>query len=119
NLEFHKHRMHCYESIDILCNVVQLNFMLQLDLFTYGTTYVAIAGEMLNVLISQLGVEDHHVKWAAKTHLGHVLRLLRSLQHWAPALYMFVYGIQALSDPSLVLEVDGVTAAAATTPRAL
>ncbi|KAJ1856662.1 hypothetical protein LPJ57_007191, partial [Coemansia sp. RSA 486] len=26
--------------------------------------------------------------------------------HWAPAVYMFVNGIQALSDPSLVLDVD-------------
>ncbi|KAJ1730680.1 hypothetical protein LPJ61_002890 [Coemansia biformis] len=106
NLAFHKYRMHCYEAIDVLCDVVQLNFILQLDLFTYGTTFVAIAGEMLNVLISQLGIEDRQVKWGAKTRLGHVLCLLRSLQHWAPALYLFVYGIQALCDPSLVLEPE-------------
>ncbi|KAJ2799594.1 hypothetical protein H4R20_004377 [Coemansia guatemalensis] len=106
NLDFHKCRMQCYESMDILCDVVQLSFILRLDLFTYGTTYVTIAGEMLNVLISQLGVDDRRVKWRTKTRLGHVLCLLRSLQHWAPAIYMFAYGIQALSDPSLVLDVD-------------
>ncbi|KAJ2308481.1 hypothetical protein IWW55_000418 [Coemansia sp. RSA 2706] len=106
NLAFHKCRMQCYESMDILCDVVQLSFILRLDLFTYGTTYVAIAGEMLNVLISQLGVDDCNEKWKTKTRLGHVLCLLRSLQHWAPALYMFVYGIQALSDPSIVLDVE-------------
>ncbi|KAJ2475849.1 hypothetical protein IWW56_005227, partial [Coemansia sp. RSA 2131] len=106
NLSFHSCRMLCYESMDILCDVVQLSFILRLDLFTYGTTYVAIAGEMLNVLISQLGVDDANEKWKTKTRLGHVLCLLRSLQHWAPALYMFVYGIQALSDPSIVLDVD-------------
>ncbi|KAJ2777701.1 hypothetical protein H4R18_005012 [Coemansia javaensis] len=106
NLAFHKCRMNCYESIDILCDVVRLSFVLHLDLFTYGTSYVAVAGELLNVLIGQLGVEDRHVKWKTKTRLGHVLCLLRSLQHWAPALYLFVYGIQALSDPSLVLEPD-------------
>ncbi|KAJ2259838.1 hypothetical protein EV176_006826 [Coemansia sp. RSA 451] len=61
---------------------------------------------MLNVLISQLGVDDANEKWKTKKRLGHVLCLLRSLQHWAPALYMFVYGIQALSDPSIVLDVD-------------
>ncbi|KAJ2076692.1 hypothetical protein H4R24_005555 [Coemansia sp. RSA 988] len=106
NLDFHKCRMQCYESMDILCDVVQLSFILRLDLFTYGTTYVTIAGEMLNVLISQLGVDDRQVKWRTKTRLAHVLALLRSLQHWAPAIYMFAYGIQALSDPSLVLDVD-------------
>ncbi|KAJ1778284.1 hypothetical protein LPJ77_002309 [Coemansia sp. RSA 2523] len=106
NLAFHSCRMLCYESMDILCDVVQLSFILRLDLFTYGTSYVAIAGEMLNVLISQLGVDDANEKWKTKKRLGHVLCLLRSLQHWAPALYMFVYGIQALSDPSIVLDVD-------------
>ncbi|KAJ2672079.1 hypothetical protein IWW42_002982 [Coemansia sp. RSA 1085] len=104
NLAFHKCRMQCYESMDILFDVVQISFILRLDLFSYGTTYVAIAGEMLNVLISQLGVDDQNERWKTKTRLGHVLCLLRSLQHWAPALYMFVYGIQALSDPSIVLE---------------
>ncbi|KAJ2614711.1 hypothetical protein H4S08_001590 [Coemansia sp. RSA 1365] len=114
NLDFHKCRMQCYESMDILCDVVQLSFILRLDLFTYGTTYVTIAGEMLNVLISQLGVDDRQVKWRTKTRLGHVLCLLRSLQYWAPALYMFVYGIQALSDPSLVLDVDNTDASLGT-----
>ncbi|KAJ2816471.1 hypothetical protein IWW50_006487, partial [Coemansia erecta] len=109
NMAFHKCRTQCYESMDILCDVVQLSFILRLDLFSYGTTYVAIAGEMLNVLISKLGVDDRNEKWKTKTRLGHVLCLLRSLQHWAPALYMFVYGIQALSDPSIVLDVDSNT----------
>ncbi|KAI8320731.1 hypothetical protein GQ54DRAFT_277217 [Martensiomyces pterosporus] len=106
NLAFHRCRMQCYESMNILCDVVQLSFMLRLNLFTYGTTYVAIAGEMLNVLISQLGIDDKYVKWRTKTRLAHVLCLLRSLQHWAPAIYLFVYGIQALSDPAMVLDVD-------------
>ncbi|KAJ2158853.1 hypothetical protein GGF46_003472 [Coemansia sp. RSA 552] len=109
NLAFHKCRMQCYESMDILCDVVQLSFIMRLDLFTYGTTYVAIAGEMLNVLISQLGVSDSAEKWKTKTRLGHALCLLRSLQHWAPALYLFVYGIQAISDPSIVIEDDGMS----------
>ncbi|KAJ1939445.1 hypothetical protein FBU59_004122, partial [Linderina macrospora] len=104
NMEFHRCRTQCYESIDILCDIVQISFMLRLNVFTYGTTYVAIAGEMINVLISQLGIDDLHVKWRTKTRLAHVLCLVRSLQHWAPALYLFVYAIQALSDPSLVLE---------------
>ncbi|KAJ2749654.1 hypothetical protein GGI19_005547 [Coemansia pectinata] len=104
NQAFHKCRMQCYESMNILCDVVQLSFMLRLNLFTYGTTYVVIAGEMLNVLISQMGVKDKKVKWRTKTRLAHVLCLLRSLQHWAPAIYLFVYGIQALSDPEMVLE---------------
>ncbi|KAJ2558852.1 hypothetical protein EV175_000611 [Coemansia sp. RSA 1933] len=104
NLAFHKCRMQCYESMSILCDVVQLSFVLRLNLFTYGTTYVAIAGEMLNVLISQLGIRDKNVKWKTKTRLAHVLCLLRSLQHWAPAIYLFVYGIQLLSDPYLLLE---------------
>ncbi|KAJ1787437.1 hypothetical protein LPJ59_005730 [Coemansia sp. RSA 2399] len=104
NLAFHKCRMQCYESMSILCDVVQLSFVLRLNVFTYGTTYVAIAGEMLNVLISQLGTRDNNVKWKTKTRLAHVLFLLRSLQHWAPAIYLFVYGIQVLSDPSLLLE---------------
>ncbi|KAJ1887716.1 hypothetical protein LPJ66_008937 [Kickxella alabastrina] len=80
--------------------------MLRLNLFSYGTTYVAIAGEVLNVLVGQLGIKDKAAMWKTKTRLGHVLCLLRSLQHWAPAIYMFVSGIQALSDPTLVLEVD-------------
>ncbi|KAJ1945608.1 hypothetical protein EC988_005718 [Linderina pennispora] len=104
NMEFHRCRSLCYESIDILCDVVQISFMLRLNVFTYGTTYVAIAGEMINVLISQLGINDRHVKWRTKTRLAHVLCLVRSLQHWAPALYLFVYAIRALSDPGLVLE---------------
>ncbi|KAJ2722759.1 hypothetical protein GGI07_003087 [Coemansia sp. Benny D115] len=108
NQAFHKCRMQCYESIGILCNVVQLSFMLRLNLFSYGTTYVAIAGEVLNVLVGKLGIKDKPTMWKTKTQLGHVLCLLRSLQHWLPAIYMFVYGIQALSDPSLVLEVDDV-----------
>ncbi|KAJ2522247.1 hypothetical protein H4217_000890 [Coemansia sp. RSA 1939] len=109
NLAFHKCRMQCYESMSILCDVVQLSFVLRLNLFTYGTTYVAIAGEMLNVLISQLGIRDNNVKWKTKTRLAHVLCLLRSLQHWAPAIYLFVYGIQLLSDSSLVLDVEPST----------
>ncbi|KAJ1772517.1 hypothetical protein IW140_001706 [Coemansia sp. RSA 1813] len=104
NLAFHKCRMQCYESMSILCDVVQLSFVLRLNLFTYGTTYVAIAGEMLNVLISQLGIQDKNVKWKTKTRLAHVLCLLRSLQHWAPAIYLFVYGIQLLSDPYILLD---------------
>ncbi|KAJ2840595.1 hypothetical protein FBU31_000290, partial [Coemansia sp. 'formosensis'] len=61
NQAFHKCRMQCYESMNVLCDVVQLSFMLRLNLFTYGTTYVVIAGEMLNVLISQMGVMDKKV----------------------------------------------------------
>ncbi|KAJ2892205.1 hypothetical protein GGI21_005665 [Coemansia aciculifera] len=106
NQAFHKCRMQCYESMNILCDVVQLSFMLRLNLFTYGTTYVVIAGEMLNVLISQMGVKDTQVQWKTKTRLAHVLCLLRSLQHWAPAIYLFAYGIQALSDPAMVLETS-------------
>ncbi|KAJ2475678.1 hypothetical protein IWW47_006457, partial [Coemansia sp. RSA 2052] len=126
NQAFHKCRMQCYESMNILCDVVQLSFMLRLNLFTYGTTYVVIAGEMLNVLISQMGVRDRQVQWKTKTRLAHVLCLLRSLQHWAPAIYLFAYGIQALSDPAMVLESGdsaastrtAATAAAATTTAA-
>ncbi|KAJ2709578.1 hypothetical protein H4R19_004182, partial [Coemansia spiralis] len=55
--------------------------------------------------------------WSAKTHLGQVLCLLRSLQHWVPALYLFVYGIQALSDPSLVLESDDAAPSAPSTGK--
>ncbi|KAJ1814944.1 hypothetical protein LPJ56_002836 [Coemansia sp. RSA 2599] len=106
NTMFHRCRMQCYESIDILCNVVQLSFMLRLNLFSYGTTYVAIAGEVLSVLVGHMGIRDKSSMRKTKMRLGHVLCLLRSLQHWAPAVYMFVNGIQALSDPSLVLEVD-------------
>ncbi|KAJ2484405.1 hypothetical protein EV174_002466 [Coemansia sp. RSA 2320] len=108
NLAFHKCRMQCYESMNILCDVVQLSFMLRLNLFTYGTTYVVIAGEILNVLISQMGINDTKVKWKTKSRLGHVLCLLRSLQHWAPAIYFFVYGIQALADPSMVIDDDSI-----------
>ncbi|KAJ1662131.1 hypothetical protein GGF38_003392, partial [Coemansia sp. RSA 25] len=108
NQAFHKCRMQCYESMNILCDVVQLSFMLRLNLFTYGTTYVVIAGEMLNVLISQMGVRDRQVQWKTKTRLAHVLCLLRSLQHWAPAIYLFAYGIQALSDPAMLLRPDSV-----------
>ncbi|KAJ1723978.1 hypothetical protein LPJ53_001734 [Coemansia erecta] len=106
NMMFHRCRMQCYESIDILCNVVQLSFMLRLNLFSYGTTYVAIAGEVLSMLVGQMGIRDRASMRKTKMRLGHVLCLLRSLQHWAPAIYMFANGIQALSDPKLVLEVD-------------
>ncbi|KAJ1858913.1 hypothetical protein LPJ73_001850, partial [Coemansia sp. RSA 2703] len=106
NMAFHRCRMQCYESIDILCNVVQLSFMLRLNLFSYGTTYVAIAGEVLSMLVGQMAISDAASMRRTKMRLGHVLCLLRSLQHWAPAVYMFANGIQALSDPKLVLEVD-------------
>ncbi|KAJ2235805.1 hypothetical protein IWW45_002303 [Coemansia sp. RSA 485] len=106
NTMFHRCRMQCYESIDILSNVVQLSFMLRLNLFSYGTTYVAIAGEVLGVLVGHMAIRDQSSMRKTKMRLGHVLCLLRSLQHWAPAVYMFVNGIQALSDPSLVLDVD-------------
>ncbi|KAJ2777221.1 hypothetical protein GGI15_004583 [Coemansia interrupta] len=105
NMAFHRCRMQCYESIDILCNVVQLSFMLRLNLFSYGTTYVAIAGEVLSMLVGQMGIRDRASMRKTKMRLGHVLCLLRSLQHWAPAIYMFANGIQALSDPRMVLDV--------------
>ncbi|KAJ1947654.1 hypothetical protein GGF37_000237 [Kickxella alabastrina] len=75
------------------------------DLHAHTTVIIGTLLQVGLVCIGQVQSTDAHVAWGAMLRLARVLGMIRSLDRWGPALYIFTNILKALGRPDLVLQV--------------
>ncbi|KAJ1902429.1 hypothetical protein LPJ66_000040 [Kickxella alabastrina] len=75
------------------------------DLHAHTTVIIGTLLQVGLVCIGQVQSTDARVAWNAMLRLARVLGMIRSLDRWGPALYIFTNILKALGRPDLVLQV--------------
>ncbi|KAJ2350037.1 hypothetical protein GGH91_000429 [Coemansia sp. RSA 2671] len=84
-----------------------LKFSHQFGLDLHGFTTVII-GTLLQaslVYVGQVQSRDSRLAWHAMLRLARILGMIRSLDRWGPALYIFTNILKALGRPELILQM--------------
>ncbi|KAJ2163186.1 hypothetical protein GGF46_000116 [Coemansia sp. RSA 552] len=88
-----------------LYDMLKFNYQFGLDLHAYGTGIISTLLQVSLVYVGQVQSGDTRLAWNAMLRLARILGMIRSLDRWGPALYIFTNILKALGRPELVLQV--------------
>ncbi|KAJ2451555.1 hypothetical protein EV183_003540 [Coemansia sp. RSA 2336] len=86
-------------------DMLKFNQQFGLDLHAYGTTIISTLLQVSLVYVGQVQSRDVRLAWHAMLRLARILAMIRSLDRWGPALYIFTNILKALGRPELILQV--------------
>ncbi|KAJ2827491.1 hypothetical protein GGI24_002627 [Coemansia furcata] len=76
-----------------------------LDLHGFSTVVIGTLLQASLVYVGQVQSKDARLAWHAMLRLARILGMIRSLDRWGPALYIFTNILKALGRPELVLQM--------------
>ncbi|KAJ2708034.1 hypothetical protein FB645_000143 [Coemansia sp. IMI 203386] len=85
--------------------LLKFSYQFGFDLHAYTTVIIATLLQVSLVYVGQVQSPDARVAWHAMLRLARILGMIRSLDRWGPALYIFTNILKALGRPDLVLHV--------------
>ncbi|KAJ2680971.1 hypothetical protein GGI25_000277 [Coemansia spiralis] len=92
-------------SASHLYEMLKFSYQFGLDLHAYTTIIISILLQVGLVYVGQVQSTDAQLAWRAMLRLARILGMIRSLDRWAPALYIFTNILKALGRPDLVLHM--------------
>ncbi|KAJ2466689.1 hypothetical protein GGI02_004294, partial [Coemansia sp. RSA 2322] len=102
---FRKCAIAANEAVSHLYKLLKFSYQFGFDL--HGFTPVII-GTLLQaglVYVGQVQSKDPRLAWHAMLRLARILGMIRSLDRWGPALYIFTNILKALGRPELILQL--------------
>ncbi|KAJ2535614.1 hypothetical protein EV175_006894, partial [Coemansia sp. RSA 1933] len=91
------------EAASHLYDMLKFNYQFGLDLHAYSTIIISTLLQVALVYVGQVQSSDKRLAWSAMLRLARILGMIRSLDRWAPALYIFTNILKALGRPELIL----------------
>ncbi|KAJ2788003.1 hypothetical protein GGI15_000263 [Coemansia interrupta] len=85
--------------------LLKFSYQFGFDLHAYTTVIIATLLQVGLVYVGQVQSSDARVAWHAMLRLARILGMIRSLDRWGPALYIFTNILKALGRPDLILHM--------------
>ncbi|KAJ1725504.1 hypothetical protein LPJ53_000319 [Coemansia erecta] len=85
--------------------LLKFSYQFGFDLHAYTTVIIATLLQVGLVYVGQVQSSDARVAWHAMLRLARILGMVRSLDRWGPALYIFTNILKALGRPDLILHM--------------
>ncbi|KAJ1806137.1 hypothetical protein LPJ75_005129, partial [Coemansia sp. RSA 2598] len=85
--------------------LLKFSYQFGFDLHAYTTVIIATLLQVSLVYVGQVQSADARVAWNAMLRLARILGMIRSLDRWGPALYIFTNILKALGRPDLILHM--------------
>ncbi|KAJ1668413.1 hypothetical protein EV178_000444 [Coemansia sp. RSA 1646] len=86
-----------------LYDMLKFSYQFGFDLHAYSTIIISTLLQVGLVYVGQVQSSDTRLAWCAMLRLARILGMIRSLERWAPALYIFTNILKALGRPELIL----------------
>ncbi|KAJ2084398.1 hypothetical protein H4R24_000028 [Coemansia sp. RSA 988] len=93
------------EAASHVYDMLKFNYQFGFDLHAYSTIIISTLLQVSLVYVGQVQSGDTRLAWYAMLRLARILCMIRSLDRWGPALYIFTNILKALGHPELILRV--------------
>ncbi|KAJ2737019.1 hypothetical protein IW152_000282 [Coemansia sp. BCRC 34962] len=88
-----------------LYTLLKFSHQFGLDLHGFTTVIIGTLLQASLVYVGQVQSRDSRLAWHAMLRLARILGMIRSLDRWGPALYIFTNILKALGRPELILQM--------------
>ncbi|PIA19097.1 hypothetical protein COEREDRAFT_79078 [Coemansia reversa NRRL 1564] len=102
---FHNLAEAANEAASHVYDMLKFNYQFGFDLHAYNTIIISTLLQVSLVYVGQVQSSDTRLAWHAMLRLARILGMIRSLDRWGPALYIFTNILKALGRPELILRV--------------
>ncbi|KAJ2391413.1 hypothetical protein H4S02_001339, partial [Coemansia sp. RSA 2611] len=85
-------------------DMLKFNQQFGFDLHVYNTVIISTLLQVSLVYVGQVQSRNPRLAWHAMLRLARILAMIRSLDRWGPALYIFTNILKALGRPELILQ---------------
>ncbi|KAJ1644049.1 hypothetical protein LPJ64_004247 [Coemansia asiatica] len=85
--------------------LLKFSYQFGFDLHAYTPVIIATLLQVGLVYVGQVQSADPRIAWNAMLRLARILGMIRSLDRWGPALYIFTNILKALGRPDLILHM--------------
>ncbi|KAJ2798069.1 hypothetical protein H4R20_004955, partial [Coemansia guatemalensis] len=102
---FHNLAEAANEAASHVYDMLKFNYQFGFDLHAYSTIIISTLLQVSLVYVGQVQSGDTRLAWHAMLRLARILGMIRSLDRWGPALYIFTNILKALGRPELILRV--------------
>ncbi|KAJ2497030.1 hypothetical protein GGH96_005398 [Coemansia sp. RSA 1972] len=102
---FHHFAEAANEAAAHVYDMLKFNQQFGLDLHAYSTIIISTLLQVSLVYVGQVQSRDMRLAWHAMLRLSRILAMIRSLDRWGPALYIFTNILKALGRPELILQM--------------
>ncbi|KAI8324916.1 hypothetical protein GQ54DRAFT_270511 [Martensiomyces pterosporus] len=86
-------------------DLLKFNYQFGFDLHAYTTLIISTLLQVGLVYVGRVQSSYPNLAWCAMLRLARILAMIRSLERWGPALYIFTNILKALGRPELILQV--------------
>lgn len=93
------------ETASHLYTLLKFNHQFGFDLHAYTVVIVGTLLQLGLVYVGQVQSQDSQVAWQAMLRLARILGMIRSLDRWGPALYIFTNILKALGRSDLIMRL--------------
>ncbi|KAJ2116962.1 hypothetical protein IW146_001125 [Coemansia sp. RSA 922] len=102
---FHKYAAAANDAVSHMYTLLKFSHQFGLDLHGFTTVIIGTLLQASLVYVGQVQSKDSRLAWHAMLRLARILGMIRSLDRWGPALYIFTNILKALGRPDLILQV--------------
>ncbi|KAJ2746590.1 hypothetical protein GGI20_001239 [Coemansia sp. BCRC 34301] len=102
---FHMSAVAANDAASHMYSMLKFSHQFGFDLHGFTTVIISTLLQASLVYIGQVQSKDARVAWRAMLRLARILGMIRSLDRWGPALYIFTNILKALGRPELTLRI--------------
>ncbi|KAJ1669129.1 hypothetical protein GGF38_002490, partial [Coemansia sp. RSA 25] len=93
------------DAVSHMYAMLKFSHQFGFDLHGFTTVIIGMLLQASLVYVGQVQSKDARMAWHAMLRLARILGMIRSLDRWGPALYIFTNILKALGRPELILQV--------------